>query len=42
MGNPRAPIDRARRVVLGTGLEHLEHLHKRIWKSFTKEVQGSP
>jgi hypothetical protein len=30
------PIDRAHRVVLGTGLEHLEHLHKRIWEGFNR------
>ncbi|CAF0969866.1 unnamed protein product [Rotaria sordida] len=32
MADPRLPLDRARRLVLGTGLEHLEHIPKRIWE----------
>jgi hypothetical protein len=28
--NPIIPLDRARRVVLGTRLEHLEHVPRRI------------
>jgi hypothetical protein len=34
--NLRTPIDRAHRVVLGTGMERLEHLLKRIWEGFTR------
>jgi hypothetical protein len=37
---PRIPIDRAHRVVLGTGLERLEHLLKRIWEGFTRIPRG--
>jgi hypothetical protein len=36
MENSRTSIDRAHRVVLGTGLERLEHLLKRIWEGFTR------
>ncbi|CAF4713086.1 unnamed protein product, partial [Rotaria sp. Silwood2] len=32
--DPRSPLGRARRVVLGTALEHLEHVPGRIWESF--------
>ncbi|CAF1385097.1 unnamed protein product [Rotaria sordida] len=32
MVDPRSPLDRARRVVLETGLEHLEHVPGRIWE----------
>ncbi|CAF4274292.1 unnamed protein product, partial [Rotaria sordida] len=31
MENPKSPLDRARRVVLGPRLEHLEHVPGRIW-----------
>ncbi|CAF4377467.1 unnamed protein product, partial [Rotaria sordida] len=31
MENPKLPLDRARRVLLGTRLEHLEHAPERIW-----------
>ena len=34
--DPRTPLDRARRVVLGTRLEHLEHVPGRIWAGFSK------
>ncbi|CAF2368966.1 unnamed protein product [Rotaria sp. Silwood2] len=34
--DPRSPLDRARRVVLGTGLKHLEHIPGRIWEGFTR------
>jgi hypothetical protein len=30
IGNPIIPLDRARRVVFGTRLEHLKHVPKRI------------
>ncbi|CAF5145236.1 unnamed protein product, partial [Rotaria sp. Silwood1] len=33
--DPRFPLDRARRVVLGTGLEHLDHVPGRIWEGFS-------
>ena len=29
--NLTIPFDRARRVVLGTGVEQLEHVPERIW-----------
>ncbi|CAF4685913.1 unnamed protein product, partial [Rotaria sp. Silwood2] len=32
--NPMSPLDRARGVVLGTGLEHLDHAPGRIWEGF--------
>jgi hypothetical protein len=32
----KSGIDRTRRVLLGTGLEHLQHLQKWIWKGFTR------
>ncbi|CAF4090819.1 unnamed protein product [Rotaria sordida] len=34
--HPRTPLDRARRVVLGTRLEHLEHVPGRIWAAFNE------
>ncbi|CAF4053883.1 unnamed protein product, partial [Rotaria sp. Silwood2] len=34
--DPRSPLDRARRVLLGTELEHLEHIPGRIWEGFTR------
>ncbi|CAF4681423.1 unnamed protein product, partial [Rotaria sp. Silwood2] len=34
MKNPRLPLDSARRVLLGTGLEHLEHAPGRILEGF--------
>jgi hypothetical protein len=40
MENLRTPIDRAHRVVLGTGLERLEHLLKQIWEGFTRIPTG--
>ena len=30
IGEPMIPLDRARRVVLGTSLEQLEHVSERI------------
>ncbi|CAF2462279.1 unnamed protein product [Rotaria sp. Silwood2] len=34
--DPMSPLDIARRVVLGTELEHLEHAPGRIWEGFDK------
>ena len=31
-----APLDRAHRVVLGTGMEHLEHVPRRIAGGITR------
>jgi hypothetical protein len=36
------PIYRAHRVGLGTGLEHLEHVPKRILAGFSREVGPFP
>jgi hypothetical protein len=36
MKNLKLPFDRAHRVVLGTGLEQLEHVPGRIWEGFTR------
>ncbi len=36
MENPRLQFDRAHRVGLGTGLEHLEHVPKRILAGFSR------
>ncbi len=38
MENPKLPFDRAHRVGLGTGLEHLEHVPERIWEGFSRWV----
>ena len=35
---PPIPIDRAHRVVLGTGLEQLEHVPERIRERFSNQV----
>ncbi|CAF1638889.1 unnamed protein product [Rotaria sp. Silwood1] len=42
--DPTSPLDRARRVVLGTGLEHLDHVPGRIWEGFSndRERRGRP
>ncbi|CAF4183930.1 unnamed protein product, partial [Rotaria sordida] len=40
MADPRLPLDRARRLVLGTGLEHLEHIPKRIWEGFSDHTHS--
>ncbi len=32
------PLDRARQVVLGTRMEHLEHAPRRIWDGFTIQL----
>ncbi len=37
IGNPIIPLDRAHRVVLGTHLEHLEHVPKRIPAGITSK-----
>ncbi len=36
IGNPIILLDRARRVVLGTRLEHLEHVPRRIPAGITR------
>jgi len=36
MENLIIPLDRARRVVLGTSMEHLEHVPNRISAIFTR------
>ncbi len=38
--NPIIPLDRARRVVLGTTMEHLEHVPRRIGIGFTYVISG--
>ena len=35
IGEPMIPLDRARRVVLGTSLEQLEHVARRIRDEIT-------
>jgi hypothetical protein len=40
MKNLRTPLDRAHRVVLGTGLERFKRLLKRIWEGFTRILIG--
>ncbi len=35
-----APFDRARRVVLGTGLEHFYHVPRRIGAGIIREKRG--
>ncbi len=42
MENPRLPLDRARQVVHGTGLEQLEHVPERIWEGFSKLMPPIP
>ncbi|CAF4211099.1 unnamed protein product, partial [Rotaria sp. Silwood2] len=37
--DPRSPLDRTRRVLLGTGLEHLEHIPERILEGFSGEEE---
>ena len=39
MWNLNIPLDRARQGALGTALEHLEHVVKRIWGRYT---DGNP
>ncbi|CAF1548993.1 unnamed protein product, partial [Rotaria sp. Silwood1] len=36
--DPRAPLDRARRVVRGTQLERLERAPGRIWAGFSNHM----
>ena len=36
--NSPIPTDRPHRVVLGTSLERLEHVPKRIWEGFTTKI----
>jgi hypothetical protein len=36
MENPRLPFDRAHRVRLATGLEHLEHVPERMLAGFSR------
>ena len=38
MIDPRTPLDRARRVVLGTLLERLERAPERIWAGFSNHM----
>jgi hypothetical protein len=38
--NPMAPLDRARRVLLGTSMEHLEQVPRRIRGGITSEKRG--
>ncbi|CAF5180904.1 unnamed protein product, partial [Rotaria sp. Silwood1] len=38
MGNPKLPLDGARRVVLGTLLERLERAPGRIWAGFSNHM----
>ncbi|CAF3375797.1 unnamed protein product [Rotaria sp. Silwood2] len=40
MENPRLPLDRARSVLLGTLLEHLEHVPGRIWEGFSDHTRS--
>ena len=37
MENSRLLLDRARRVLLGTGLERLERIPERIWEGFSRQ-----
>ncbi|CAF4300965.1 unnamed protein product, partial [Rotaria sordida] len=40
MIDPRTPLDRARRVLLGTWLEHLKHVPEQIWAGFSNHIHS--